>query len=208
MLIVISGLIGAGKTTLCKSLKGKHFFEPVENNPFLQSYYKEPEKYAFKMQMYLLLKRFEAMQAADWANLAGEDVIVDRSIYEDFQFALVQQQSGYMTDKEFEIYEEYHTLMQRFLVFPDLILHLDVTMDNLMERINARARNCEAGIPREYMESLQKAYDFIIPKLEKKCNLVKINANRGPEYVLEEAKRVIETYRPICAEYPRFKGGC
>jgi deoxyadenosine/deoxycytidine kinase len=57
-LIIVEGNISAGKSTLCTNLgeflNFKVFFEPVTNNPYLSLFYKEPKKYAMKMQLWLL----------------------------------------------------------------------------------------------------------------------------------------------------------
>ena len=60
--IGISGLIGAGKSTLAGKLASAFdiplYKEPVEENEYLTSFYENPEKYGFAMQVYLLSFRF------------------------------------------------------------------------------------------------------------------------------------------------------
>ena len=63
-MIILAGMIGVGKTTytaqLAKELGTEAFFEPVEDNPILDKYYENPEKYGFALQIYFLNKRFKA----------------------------------------------------------------------------------------------------------------------------------------------------
>ncbi len=54
--ISISGLIGAGKTTLATKLAEKMdlpcFFEPVMDNEYLADFYRDPARYSFPLQVH------------------------------------------------------------------------------------------------------------------------------------------------------------
>ena len=56
LFISISGLIGAGKSTLATKLAEKMglpcFYEPVIDNAYLADFYKDPARYAFPLQVY------------------------------------------------------------------------------------------------------------------------------------------------------------
>ena len=59
MHIAIAGNIGAGKTTLTNSL-AKHYnfevqLEDVVDNPYLDDFYNEMERWSFNLQVYFLL---------------------------------------------------------------------------------------------------------------------------------------------------------
>jgi len=56
MHVAIAGNIGAGKTTLTKLLT-KHFnwkpqYEAVEENPYLDEFYSEMERWSFNLQIF------------------------------------------------------------------------------------------------------------------------------------------------------------
>ena len=62
MHIAISGNIGAGKTSLTK-LHSKHYrwqahFEEVLENPYLDDFYNQMERWSFNLQIYFLNSRF------------------------------------------------------------------------------------------------------------------------------------------------------
>ena len=210
MLVCVEGLIGQGKTTLTENLDMERLYEPVDSNPFLSLYYQDPKRWAFAMQVNLLTERFNAFQYAQSLSARGGDVCVDRSFYGDYAFALVQFQDGYMTEAEFNAYRKMHMIHQRYLLFPDLILRLNCSMDTTMNRINARARGCETGIQRSYLEHLELAYDKVFSELQCKCKAVIIDAEQDADGVLADAKQAIETRRvelsALSAEYPHYQG--
>ena len=65
MHIAIAGNIGAGKTTLTNSL-AKHYgfdvqLEDVVDNPYLDDFYNEMERWSFNLQVYFLNSRFRQL---------------------------------------------------------------------------------------------------------------------------------------------------
>jgi len=75
LFIGISGLIGAGKTTLATALAEELnlpvYYEPVTDNVYLADFYNDIAKYAFPMQVYLLNKRFKQQQQIIWEGRGG-----------------------------------------------------------------------------------------------------------------------------------------
>ena len=80
VLIAVSGNIGCGKSTLTRNLSYRlgyePFYEPVTTNPYLDLFYSDPKKWAFSMQIWILMKRFRVHQQALWEN---KSTIIDRS---------------------------------------------------------------------------------------------------------------------------------
>lgn len=214
MIVVITGLIGAGKTSVCealeKSLKCKVFFEPLPetDNFLLEEYYKEPSKYAYSMQTLLLALRFQAQQEAQWRSTRGELCIMDSSIYADKAFLEVQKQCGYIDQYEYKAYEKLCEIHFGFLQYPDLHLHLDLSIDEEIERIKKRSRNCECNISRDYLEKLNSAYEDLIPHLSKLYPVKIINANQDFNNVLEDCIQAIRDRRRELqnqSHYPVYK---
>ncbi len=211
MLIAISGLIGAGKSTLVESLPGKHYFEPVESNPYLADYYKDAKRWCFPMQMHLLHERYRMIRAAYTHQLyESEDAIMDRSIYEDFCFAKLGYEAGYMSEREFSTYCKAHENYCNDLIpFPDLIIHLDAPVNTLIDHIRTRDRECEAGVMAGYLKSLQEQYNHLLPQLAQKAPLRYIDARRTKGDVLSAAVDMIEQRRKELKEQavPRYRCG-
>ncbi len=163
MYIVISGNIGAGKTTLSQIISEEMgfsvYFEDFHSNLFLKEYYKDMKRWAFATQMNFLALRYE--QLIHHVLLSQIPSVLDRSIYEDREvFAKALHEDGLMTDNEWIVYDKMYHLMVENLPTPNLMIYLEKTVDELLQNIAKRGRDFEK-IPHEYLESLDKRYkDF------------------------------------------------
>jgi deoxyadenosine kinase len=179
LFIGISGLIGAGKTTLATALAKKLnlpvYYEPVVDNVYLEDFYTDMNKYAFPMQIYLLNKRYKQQQQIIWNNTGG---VQDRTIYEDSVFASMLYQSGAMEERDYQTYRELFSSMSNFMRRPNLIVHLDLTPEESMRRIQERSRGCESGITLEYLTSLYNAYETFISEISRIIPVIKVDYSR------------------------------
>ncbi len=149
MMIVLSGTIGAGKSTLAtilsKHLGTEAFYEQVDDNPVLPLFYKDPKQYAFLLQIYFLNKRFESIKQA----LVDDNNVLDRSIYEDALFFHMNADMGRATQQEVKVYDELLANMMQELPYaaakkaPDLLIHIDISYDTMIKRIEKRGRDYE-----------------------------------------------------------------
>lgn len=188
VLIAISGIIGAGKTTLTQSV-GKEFkadvlFEPVEKNEYLTKFYKDMKKYSFPMQIYLLNHRFQQHQKMVWS---GKNTIQDRSIYEDVIFAKMLHEDNLMEELDFNTYIHLYSNMSNFLHRPDLIVYLDVEPEEALRRIKMRNRECETNLPIDYLRSLKKGYEDWLQDIEPRIPVLRIDWNtfKSIDYVTD-----------------------
>lgn len=171
MLIGIAGTIGAGKSTLCQNLlttlrevTGEDWEvlpEPVTDNPYLGLFYEDPKRWAFTMQMFLLLRRFEAACVPDDKNY-----IQDRTLQEDRIFAVLAHKQGMMTDEEFSVYEGYYKVLSssRRILRPDITFYLQVSLPTSISRIAKRNRSVERGLHeteegKSYLRGLIEEYE-------------------------------------------------
>ena len=130
--------------------------EPVETNEYLDKFYKDMEKYAFPMQVYLLNHRFRQHQQMVWSD---EDAIQDRTIYEDVIFAKMLNETGQMSDINFRTYVQLFNNMTNFLHRPDVIIYLNVKPEVALERVKKRNRKCENTMSLVYLTQLKKGYE-------------------------------------------------
>jgi deoxyadenosine/deoxycytidine kinase len=156
--ICIDGVVGAGKSTLgallAKELDLHFFLEPVDDNPLLDKFYHDQQRYSFPLQVYFLNKRFRMLKEAD--QLPG--CVMDRSIYGDVIFARLLAEGGKMHQEEFHLYEELLHNMLEHISRPRLMVYLDITVDNAVARIRERGRDYEQIVARQYWEKLHEHY--------------------------------------------------
>jgi deoxyadenosine kinase len=195
--IGISGMIGAGKSTLAKALAGKLglpvHYEPVMDNVYLADFYADMGKYAFQLQVYLLNRRFKQQQQIVWQ---GEGGVQDRTIYEDSVFARMLHDSGYMDDRDYTTYLELFKNMSNFMKKPNIIVHLDVSPEESMARIKMRSRGCETGVTLEYLEALHAAYEDFVKDISRVIPVIRVDYSQF-RTAEEMAVRIAEEYERI-----------
>tara|TARA_E500000331_G_C17182590_1_gene681184 strand:+ start:422 stop:1051 length:630 start_codon:yes stop_codon:yes gene_type:complete len=169
MHVAISGNIGSGKTTLTTKL-AKHYkwdphFEDVENNPYLNDFYKEMQRWSFNLQVYFLNSRFRQIIDIKKQN---KKFIQDRTIYEDaYIFAPNLHAMGLMSTRDFDNYKELFSLMDSLVEGPDLLIYLRASVPTLVEQIQKRGREYENSIRLDYLTQLNKRYEEWIEQYDK-----------------------------------------
>ena len=169
MHVAIAGNIGAGKTTLTKLL-AKHYkweaqLEDVVDNPYLDDFYNQMERWSFNLQVYFLNSRFrQVLQIRE----SGKDIIQDRTIYEDAHiFAPNLHAMGLMTNRDFENYKSLFDLMESLTQGPDLLIYLRSSIPNLVSQIHKRGRDYENTISIDYLSRLNERYEAWIHGYDK-----------------------------------------
>ena len=161
MHVAIAGNIGAGKTTLTQLL-AKHYkweaqLEDVVDNPYLDDFYNQMERWSFNLQVYFLNSRFrQVLQIRE----SGKNIIQDRTIYEDANiFAPNLHAMGLMTNRDFENYSSLFGLMESLVQSQDLIIYLRSSIPNLVSQIHKRGRDYENSISIDYLSRLNERYE-------------------------------------------------
>jgi deoxyadenosine/deoxycytidine kinase len=169
MHVAIAGNIGAGKTTLTKLL-AKHYkwephFESVDENPYLDDFYGEMERWSFNLQVFFLNSRFRQVLEI---RKSGKSIIQDRTIYEDARiFAPNLHAMGLMPNRDFQNYESLFELMERLVTPPDLLIYLRASIPTLVDQIHKRGRDYENSISIDYLSRLNERYEAWITKYTK-----------------------------------------
>ena len=164
----IAGNIGVGKTTfadiVAKYFGWKPYYESVADNPYLNDFYRDMNRWSFNLQIYFLHHRFSGQMEIESID---SGVIQDRTIYEDVEiFARNLHEMNFMTDRDWRTYRDLFSNMTQFLKKPDLIIYLRASTDTLLSRVRNRARNFERDISPEYLHSLNISYDKWISSCE------------------------------------------
>jgi len=196
MHVAIAGNIGSGKTTLTRLL-AKHYrwkahYEDVEDNPYLDDFYNQMERWSFNLQVYFLNSRFR--QILDIKD-SGKNIIQDRTIYEDaYIFAPNLHAMGLMTNRDYENYKSLFDLMESVTKGPDLLIYLRSTIPNLVQQIHTRGRDYENSISIDYLSRLNERYEAWIQQYDK-GNLIifdvdNINFVDDPEHLGEVVNKI------------------
>jgi len=159
MYIAIEGVIGVGKTTLARLLQPAFsadiLLEIFEENPFLSDFYADRERYAFQTQIFFLLSRYHQQRRSVPEILsAGKLLISDYTFAKDSLFASIN-----LRNDELETYKSLHEALAEKIALPDLLVYLRAGTDTLMSRIATRDRSYERNMERDYIETLNGAYE-------------------------------------------------
>ena len=169
MHIAIAGNIGAGKTSLT-DLLSKHYkwqghFEEVVENPYLDDFYHQMERWSFNLQIYFLNSRFGQLIEI---QKSGKNVIQDRSIYEDAHiFAPNLHAMGLLSQRDYQNYKSIFELMENMVTGPDLMIYLRSSIPNLVGNIHKRGREFENSISIDYLSRLNERYEAWIHNYDK-----------------------------------------
>ncbi|MBM7543307.1 deoxyadenosine/deoxycytidine kinase [Weissella beninensis] len=167
-MIVLSGTIGAGKSTLTKllaeHLHSNAFYETVDDNEILKLFYADPKKYGFLLQVYFMNKRLNYIQEAQDSELN----VLDRSIFEDALLFKLNSDLGRATEAEVEIHQALlENMMEKLPGIaskdPGLLIYIRVSFDTMLQRIKMRGRSFEQIDQDpdlyEYYKELTSRYD-------------------------------------------------
>jgi deoxyadenosine/deoxycytidine kinase len=166
--IAVAGNIGAGKTTLttllAKNMKWEPHFEDVDDNPYLNDFYEDMQRWSFNLQIYFLNSRFQQVMKI---RQSGKTIIQDRTIYEDaYIFAPNLHAMGLMTTRDFNNYQSLFNLMAKFISPPDLLVYLRGSVPALVSQIQKRGRDYENSIRIDYLKRLNERYEAWISTYE------------------------------------------
>lgn len=176
--ITIAGTVGVGKSTLTQSLADLLGFqtslEKVDNNPYLDLFYGDFEKWSFHLQVYFLAERFkEQKKIFEY----GGGFIQDRSIYEDTGiFARMLYDQGRMSATDYATYTSLFEAMVMTPYFPqpDVLIYLEGSLDEILKRVRQRGRPMEQQTSLDYWTDLYHRYETWIASFNA-CPIIRVN---------------------------------
>ena len=156
--IAIEGNIGAGKTSLAKKIaidfNSKLILERFADNPFLPKFYKDPERYAFTLEMSFLSERYQQIsEDLSQLNMFNELIVSDYDIHKSLIFSKVN-----LNEDEFSLYRKLFYDMYKQTLKPDLFVFLNQEIPRLQKNINRRGRDYENEITNEYLLKINSGY--------------------------------------------------
>lgn len=201
--ITIAGTVGVGKSTLTNSLANaldfRTSFEKVDSNPYLDKFYADFARWSFHLQIYFLAERYkEQKKIFEY----GGGFIQDRSIYEDTGiFAKMHYDNGTMSETDYETYTSLFDamVMTPYFPHPNLLIYLEGSLDDIINRIKIRGREMEQQTPIDYWEEMYVRYENWINQFNG-CPVLRLNIN---DYDLYNNEQSIE---PILERISTFLG--
>ncbi|MFC1651083.1 deoxynucleoside kinase [Candidatus Latescibacterota bacterium] len=206
--IVVEGVIGVGKTSLCRLIKeklgGMHILENFESNPFIKDFYKAQKANAFKTQLFYLISRFKQHLELPLPDLFNSPLVVDYLFEKDRIFAMVN-----LDDNELELYNTVWDVLAPKINPPQLVVYLQASTDRLLKNIAKRNRDYERTISREYLEALNTAYnEFFFHYSEAPVFIIntdEIDFVESNEHLDDLIEKIIENHSGITFYNPRGK---
>lgn len=160
MYIAIAGNIGSGKSLLAELLAertGWALSTDVSENPYIDDFYEDMNRWSFQLQIYFLGMRIKMLSEA---LASGSNVIIDRTIYEDAEvFARNLNNQTLLTSRDWKsFYDLYSSIIEKFPQ-PDVLIYIRATAKTLARNIKKRGRPYEAGIDIKYLRNLNELYE-------------------------------------------------
>lgn len=192
--LVIEGNIGAGKTSLASLLaeetNSRLVLEAFSDNPFLPKFYKEPDRYAFQLELSFLSERYHQIKTElGHPDLFGQAVISDYYLAKSFIFSKYN-----LKDDEMKLFEKLFSIINLQAPKPDLYVYLHLPVEMLLENIKQRGRSYEKHIRYDYLKEVQEGY-FGFFKSQQKMKILVIDSsnidfvNRKSDF--QQLKKVI-----------------
>ncbi len=156
--IVIEGPIGVGKSSLSRKIVdtfgGHLFLEQPADNPFLERFYKDPQRFALQTQLFFLLQRVTQFTELNVDQTTERSrIVADFMLDKDLIFAQLN-----LNDEELSLYQQVFDNLSVNVVQPDLVVYLQAPVKVLQQRIKKRNIKYELKIDNAYLESLSNAY--------------------------------------------------
>jgi 2-amino-4-hydroxy-6-hydroxymethyldihydropteridine diphosphokinase len=161
--ICIEGNIGSGKSTLAQALADKlhgvYLPEQFEKNDLLPLFYSDPREYAFPLEYSFLLGRYQ--QIYDAFKSGAGYIVSDYSFYKCLWFAGLN-----LEGRDLRFFKKHFASLEKQLPKPDLIIHLETPVNNLLKNISTRGRAYESGITKDYLQKIDREYERGIKKMK------------------------------------------
>lgn len=191
--IVLEGIDGSGKSSLAKALANQGdsvFFEPtrstaegLEIRGILSS---EPEITVEINRMLLKLFRIDRLWNLEnqiKPGLKNGRVVLDRYFFSTAAYQGLDQEHC------LNIVEEY--LNDKEVLQPDLVLYLDVSVEQSLNRLSTRNTTQDVYEKKENLEKIKKNYMNIWQRFAPEINLRVIDASKTMSEILVKAQNLI-----------------
>jgi deoxyguanosine kinase len=155
--LVVEGPIGVGKSSLVKLLAqrmdGQVLMEDPLANPFLASFYQDPQRHALATQLFFLFQRIGQVAGLRQRDLFSRPTVSDFLFDKDPLFAEMN-----LSDEEHSLYRLVYERLAPQAPAPDLVVYLQASLPVLSARVRRRSATFERGMTEDYLRQVNEAY--------------------------------------------------
>jgi deoxyadenosine/deoxycytidine kinase len=174
--VVIEGNIGAGKTSLSTRIASEYnarlVLEQFADNPFLPKFYKEPDKYAFPLELSFLASRYKQLND----EIGSQDIFRSFTVADYYFMKSLVFAASTLKGEEYNLYRQIFYIIYGQMPKPDIYVYLHQTPERLMENIRKRGRDYEKHITAAYLRKIQESYfSFFRQNPESKYLIIDVN---------------------------------
>lgn len=199
MKIAIEANIGCGKTTLLNAIGNNHphipiFLEPVDTDwkEGLDMFYQDNERWGFAFNL-TVLKTYHEFAKKDLSNSIS---LYERSPLSCYNvFSKLQYEAGKMTQYEQQLFDYIYKSMSWI---PDVVIYIQTPPEVCFDRMVKRGRECENGVPLEYIQSVHNKYEEMVKCLltntSTKPNVYVVNGNQTTDNVYKDVIKIVQSY--------------
>ena len=155
--IAVEGPIGVGKTSLARKISADFghqlCLEQPDENPFLKDFYENRQKFAFATQIHFVMQRSHQL------NKYFSESLIEQRIVSDFIFEKEDLFAGLnLSADEYKVFEEVKSKFYINSPKPDLVIYLQASPKQLLNRVKERGKVYEEQISLEYLEKICEMY--------------------------------------------------
>lgn len=197
--ICIEGNIGAGKTSFCRMIADeancKLILEEFDDNPFLPYFYKDPDKYAFTVELFFMTERYKQLQRELVTDLFTDFTLADYYFVKTLLFARKN-----LNHEEYKIFQKMFSVLNQNFPNPGLLVYFHRDVAYLQQNIKKRGRTYEEKITPQYLEKVQHSYFEYFRNILSYpiliIDLKNVDFVNNPEYYEEIKTLIRREYRP------------